>query len=723
MKTSGKKYITLALYGAVAITISFGGYFGIDLSNGYFIAMTVSGNVIIPSLFAFCVNFINGGVKLYGSLALTLIFAISSYLLKLSSGRLKQVLELVFALLFGVLRQLFFGITLYGAITSALSCLIAFYFSKRLFDDSFELAIDSDFIALSVVVFCFALGLSEIKVFGACLLSLFIPIITGLSTRYLGRERGVFLSLIFAIAAYIATKESDYLLAMAIFAITAYLFIGRTEKLLPVSLIAENIILRCLCKIETSESVIAILFFSIGALSLYVFPEKAAVIKPFTATVDRLIKEALDRSSKRIKELSDIYKDLARSIRYDLKSENIPNRIVNECVKSCGYCKHRDKCKILKKHTEYFEPLAVLAISKGSINMLDLGDSIYSNCRSTERLINTVNSTAMRANADSLKQKERAEFNATLNKIFSGLSDALSFESSKLNKSIDFDRALELDIYEELKLNGITAKEVYCVKTQNGTPSVKVVLDDGINKKLLTKVISSACGVKMKAGKATKEGVITYFPRPECEVVVGVSRMPKGGEKASSGDNYIVEKLSDNTYILAISDGMGTGKEASEASERTVNVIEDLFKAGFSCDVICPIVNSVVETNGNEAFSATDVVTVDPINMSALIMKLGTPPTFLVKEKVIELSGSSLPFGILDDVTPEIKTVSISIGDVLVIMSDGVYDALKERSAYYIEKAKALSPQEISDELIKTAIECNGGEVNDDMTVLAVKII
>ncbi len=725
MKTEIKKFYKLIFLLTIAIIMSFGGYSGVDLSLGYAFALSMCESVILSSLAVFVILLLNcNGLKLYACIAITLIFAILSYLLRLIKPNYRNFLKFIAVVLFITIKQLFLRFVLLEFGLSAISVLTSFYFSEKIFDKTFDYSLDSDFISVCVISFIIFLGLSEIRLFSTNVSYIAIPILICLSMRYFGREKGMLFSFVIALASYVSMKEESIVVSIAIFEITSYLVNGNASKLQPIILICEYIILHFFGGFFSNNGIISMLYFSIGALSVYLFPEKKVSELSFTVPLEQLVNETLKMSAKRLKELSATYKDVAKTLKEDSKIDNIPEKIIEECVRMCGYCKNKDKCKVFKKPNDSFEPLAITALSKGSINTLDVGEFIYSNCIAVERLINAVNTKIAKCNALAIKQKERADFNLTVKKIFSGLSDVLSYEAGNLDESHSFDRQAELDIYEELKLSGIKAKEVYCINNSSGIPTVKMKLDnEPSNIKTVSKIVSKSCGIKMKAQKDKKSGVITFTPKPEYEVETGIAVMSKGGEKVKSGDNFITDKLSDYSYLLAISDGMGTGKIANEASERTVNVIESLFKAGFSQEVICPMLNSVLMITEKESFSATDIVVIDTINLSAAIIKLGSPPTFLIKEKVVEISGHSLPVGIIEDVNPDNKKVEMKIGDMLVLMSDGVYDALKEKSAFYIDKKKSLSPQELCNYLLSCAIEENGGEILDDMTVLAAKIV
>ena len=48
-----------------------------------------------------------------------------------------------------------------------------------------------------------------------------------------------------------------------------------------------------------------------------------------------------------------------------------------------------------------------------------------------------------------------------------------------------------------------------------------------------------------------------------------------------SGDSILNIRLKDGKYLVAISDGMGSGKEAKNSSNQTLRLLENLLVSGF----------------------------------------------------------------------------------------------------------------------------------------------
>jgi stage II sporulation protein E len=86
------------------------------------------------------------------------------------------------------------------------------------------------------------------------------------------------------------------------------------------------------------------------------------------------------------------------------------------------------------------------------------------------------------------------------------------------------------------------------------------------------------------------------------------------------------------------------------------------------------------------------------------------------------VSGSGLPIGVLDNVSPHITKLYISNMDMIVLVSDGVSDVLGEGLKFLISTIDTINPQTMADEILQKAIDNGCGVSGDDMTVICVRV-
>jgi len=209
------------------------------------------------------------------------------------------------------------------------------------------------------------------------------------------------------------------------------------------------------------------------------------------------------------------------------------------------------------------------------------------------------------------------------------------------------------------------------------------------------------------------------------DVQAAVSTVARDG-KLVSGDTYTSVDLGNGRHALAVSDGMGNGERARRESKAAIELLKKLLKAGFDEQLAIKTVNSTLLLRSREEmFTTLDMVLVDLFSARAEVLKIGSAPSFIKRgHGVRAITGANVPIGILQDI--EVQTIQEQFrdGDILILLSDGIYDA--PQHAYdkedwlkrQIERLETNDPQEIADTLVEAAVRLNNGQILDDMTVL-----
>ena len=196
-----------------------------------------------------------------------------------------------------------------------------------------------------------------------------------------------------------------------------------------------------------------------------------------------------------------------------------------------------------------------------------------------------------------------------------------------------------------------------------------------------------------------------------------------------SGDNYSIVESEKGKLTILLSDGTGSGKRASEDSERVLDLMEKMLEAGFSTQSAVCMVNATLFTKREEISHPTlDICSLDLHQGSCEISKIGGVATFLKREQEVRtIHHDSLPLGIFRSVDLQPEYCKLQDGDYLIFMTDGVLDALEEVNcekamAESIQSITERNPQEIAHQLLQTVIKSSGGHIMDDMTVLVIGI-
>jgi len=141
-------------------------------------------------------------------------------------------------------------------------------------------------------------------------------------------------------------------------------------------------------------------------------------------------------------------------------------------------------------------------------------------------------------------------------------------------------------------------------------------------------------------------------------------------------------------------------------------------------------VNSVLLLrSADEMYTTIDLALIDMYTAQTTFLKIGSTPSFLKRGKeVITIMANNLPVGILQEIDVDLVSVQLLPGDILIIMTDGIYDAPgptvnKELwMRRIINDIQAETPQDFADCLLETVVRHHHGDIIDDMTVIVTRI-
>ena len=212
--------------------------------------------------------------------------------------------------------------------------------------------------------------------------------------------------------------------------------------------------------------------------------------------------------------------------------------------------------------------------------------------------------------------------------------------------------------------------------------------------------------------------------KPNYDAAFGVATMMKSGEIAS-GDTHSVIKIDERRFMIALSDGMGSGEYARRISESTVSLLESFYRAKMPSSLVLSTINKLLTFSREETFACVDIAVVDLDTGSADIVKIGSPTGFILSGNTLKiLESGSLPLGILESLHPDTASYPLEPDDVLLFLSDGITSAFGSTTDLYevLKHVPAVNPQELADSLLAQALSLYGGVAKDDMTVLAVRL-
>ena len=212
-----------------------------------------------------------------------------------------------------------------------------------------------------------------------------------------------------------------------------------------------------------------------------------------------------------------------------------------------------------------------------------------------------------------------------------------------------------------------------------------------------------------------------FVRKPRLAADVGVVSMPRDAD-APSGDSHIAAMLDDERLMVLICDGMGTGEPAARESAQVARLLGRFLAAGAEWGLAIETVNAMMlNTASDDMFSTVDLMLLNLSTGMAEFMKLAACPALIVRgDSVQRIEGGRLPLGILDRVTPAASRARLAVGDVVLLASDGVMDAVDAQAL----EALLTSPEDDMNALSEKvlALAQASGDCRDDMTAVCVRI-
>ena len=193
----------------------------------------------------------------------------------------------------------------------------------------------------------------------------------------------------------------------------------------------------------------------------------------------------------------------------------------------------------------------------------------------------------------------------------------------------------------------------------------------------------------------------------------------------ASGDTHSVIKIDETKFMVALSDGMGSGEYAERISQTTISLLESFYRAKMPADCVLSTVNKLLSFGKEESFACVDIGMIDLESGSANIVKLGAPLAFILSGNTIKvLENNSLPLGILEGLRPQTYEQALQENDILLFISDGISGAFPSSTDLYnaLKNIPTGNPQQLTDCLLSAALSAYGNEAKDDMTALAVRL-
>lgn len=350
------------------------------------------------------------------------------------------------------------------------------------------------------------------------------------------------------------------------------------------------------------------------------------------------------------------------------------------------------------------------------------------------QIIRTINLSYKVSKSNFIWNKKVQAHQKNMEKQLNEVSKAIDSMVKTIEKNIEVEGTYEKQkakILEFLKQKEIQIEDIAITKPNRFV--IEIYQIDNIEMaqleeiaEILTKTLKEKIVLNTDLSEGNK---LTYLSDDKYEMAIGQANTTKSRSEMT-GDSILNVRLKDGKYLVALSDGMGTGKEANHSSSQALKMLESLLASGFDRKTSLELINTALMNKGNETFATLDIAIVDLYAGNIEFIKSGACPTYIKNRKKVNIiKSNSLPTGIVDMGNLQIFDKDIGTGDIMLMCTDGILDSNIEYKnkelwlKYMLEDIETTNTQKIADLILNEAIDNNFGTAKDDMSIIVCKFL
>ena len=507
---------------------------------------------------------------------------------------------------------------------------------------------------------------------------------------------------------------------------------------------------------EGTNNIMVTLYESLVAVALFILTPSSIInkiAKHIPGTVEnsdeqqQYARKVRDVTAQRVEQFSHVFEALSNSFsqvdergRLEEDEKEFDYFLSNVTEKTCQLCFKKEQCWSKNFNTTYDgmqEIMIQLSESDGQLPQ-KTSKEWGKYCSRGPQVIGAISQELTYFEANQKLKRQVKESRKLVADQLRGVSAVMDDFAKEIQRERKNHHVHEESIMEAIQDFGLHIGHVEIYSLEQGNVDIEMSVPycqgRGECEKLIAPMLSDILGETIVVHS---EECATY-PNGQCEVIfrsakkftveTGVAHAAKGGGLVS-GDSYTTMEIGCGKFAIAISDGMGNGERAHFESTETLKLLQKFLQSGIEEKIAIKSVNSVLSLRTtDEIFSTLDLAMIDLQDAKAKFLKICSIPSFIKRgDRIIKIESSNLPMGIIQDFDVDVVSEELKAGDILIMMSDGVFDGPShvENIEFWlkrkIKEMETEDPQEISDLILEEVIRTKG-IIDDDMTVVTSKI-
>ncbi|MDE6241348.1 MAG: SpoIIE family protein phosphatase [Anaeroplasmataceae bacterium] len=249
--------------------------------------------------------------------------------------------------------------------------------------------------------------------------------------------------------------------------------------------------------------------------------------------------------------------------------------------------------------------------------------------------------------------------------------------------------------------------------------SIRMDTNKPIIESLFLRCAYKAFGERLEI-KQTKDQIY-FYKKAQLKITYAHTILAKEGN-LMSGDNYYIKKDYNNSYVFALSDGMGSGYNAYTESIDALKTISTLSTYHFRTKTILKLLEDVYELRSNyDRYATLDFLSIDPANRKMNLYKMGSSTTYILhNQKLLKYENQALPLK-LDDVNSAYE-LDLFSGDFIFLLSDGISDFISNK-----EFESLVDQNQTAEEACYSIVDYlkkkEKGKLKDDLSLIVIKAV
>ncbi len=451
-----------------------------------------------------------------------------------------------------------------------------------------------------------------------------------------------------------------------------------------------------------------------------------------------LIKRVKGSVILRLKSVSNSFSALGEALLHlsnketEINPSDIATVFDRASEKVCARCKKAEICWGKEFNATYKRFFGVLASveKNGTIEEGDMNEYFGSKCSSIPRLTAELNNQLNIYRINNVWRKRLGESREAVSQQIAGVSKIINELAREINEDINYDSFTASELRLRIESRGVKIRDINVIKNRDSKLRIEMSVRqsdwNARGRGVIRSTAESIMGNKINMYQIREDGdfvMIMIDEREQFEIEQGYARV---GASEESGDHFRCVMPGGGKFVITLSDGMGTGKQASNESQAIIELLDSFLRAGFDKRVAVRLINSImILKSANDTFATLDMCIIDLHTGEVEFIKTGAEPSFIKKDGQVEtVRAASLPVGLLPEMEVETFARRVKDGDTIVMVTDGVETRQGGNKWIkgFIEKAGETSANDLASKLLDQAIKENDGQVSDDMTVISLKI-